>query len=134
LHFKEGLDISSAHAKVATQKCNPGDKPRTHLTGRGRLRKLGDNGSVATRTGCTETLVFCDGIGNLGKVENLMSILWVRIDHDLATTEAAGIREVTLDLIDFGFRDDLTGIPDMPRLGASFLVGGFAMTLSLGLS
>jgi hypothetical protein len=78
--------------------------------------------------------VFGDGIGDLGEIEDLMPILGVRIDHDLTTTGTTGIREVTLDLIDLGFRDDLTGIPDMPRLGASFLVGGFAMTLSLGLS
>ncbi|NCV02096.1 MAG: hypothetical protein EBV45_13250 [Chloroflexi bacterium] len=78
--------------------------------------------------------MFCDGIGDLGEIEDLMPILGVRIDHDLTATGTTGIREVTLDLIDFGFRDDLPRISDMPRLGAAFLVGGFAVMFFLGLS
>ena len=65
--------------------------------------------------------MFCDGIGDLGEIEDLMPILGVRIDNDLTATGTTGIREVTLNLIDLGFRDDLSRISDMPRLGAAFL-------------
>jgi hypothetical protein len=87
---------------------------------------------MAARAGSAEALVFRDGIGDLGKIEDLMPILGIRIDHDLATAGAAGIRKMTLDLIDLRFRDDLAGISDMARLGAALLVGGFVATFLLG--
>ena len=79
-------------------------------------------------------LVFQGRLGNLGKVENLMSILWVHIDHDLAAAGATGIGEMTLDLIDLGFRNDLPGISDVARLGTLLFVGRFAVVFSLGLT
>lgn len=63
-----------------------------------------------------------------------MPILGVRIGHDPTTTGTSGIREVTLDLIDLEFRNDLPDISDVARLGTLLFVRGFAVVFSLGLA
>jgi hypothetical protein len=75
--------------------------------------------------------MFGDGIGDRGEIKDLMPILGVRLKKDLATTGAAGIRKVALDLIHVRFRNDATGIPHVAGLGAALLIGGFTPKLSL---
>jgi hypothetical protein len=74
---------------------------------------------VATAACAAETLVLGDGIGDLGKVEDLMPGRGFCIDHDLTPAGAPGIREMSLDLIDRGLGDEITGVGDMARLSAA---------------
>jgi hypothetical protein len=88
----------------------------------------------AAGASATETLMLGDGVGNLGKIEDLMTILGISIQDNLSATNTTGIREVTRDMIDVGFRNDLSGIPDMTGLGAALSFGGLAVIVLLGLA
>lgn len=84
--------------------------------------------------GPAEALRLGDGIGDRRKIENLVPILGLRRENDLATTGAADIRKVALDLLHVRLWDPLAGIPHMAGLGSALLVGGLALRATLGLA
>jgi hypothetical protein len=69
LHFEERLDVAGTEPEMAIHQGNPGDQPRTHLSGRDFLWKSCDHLLVATGTDPCETLMLGDGISDLGQIK-----------------------------------------------------------------
>jgi hypothetical protein len=91
-----------------------------------------DDGAIATGAGSTEALVFGDGVTDLREIKDLMAILGLHIENELATAGAAGIREMALDLIDLELRHHFSGMADMAGLGSPFLVRRLSVMFSFG--
>lgn len=118
-HLQEALDAAGTQTEMAAHEGDPGDQAGAHLAGGNVLGKPGRDEALAAATGAAKALMFGDGIGDLGQIEDLMSSEWNRIDANLAAAFAPGIGKMAFDAVHLGFRNEAAGVGDVSALRAA---------------